>query len=113
MATPGERSSLWDHTLQTTRSRLCSQQLSPVGVQSKSLLSIRQFCANRSLNLCRCLAHPKELDDIGEPRFREQDEVMLEEFDPGILWHGFGIVADAVVRLPSVILSSPELILDS
>jgi len=47
----------------------------------------------------RCPGDPDDLDAGHGWRSRDLTESLIENFDPGILWDEYGIVADVVVRV--------------
>ncbi len=53
----------------------------------------------------RCRALPDELEDIGQPRFREHTEQLLRTFNHRDLWDVFGVVDDVTVSLLVVFIS--------
>lgn len=54
--------------------------------------------------IIRCLSSSANLEDDGEPRFRELTETLLHYFDDDRLWETFGIDAGVVVSLEHVVL---------
>ncbi|KIP02027.1 hypothetical protein PHLGIDRAFT_16830 [Phlebiopsis gigantea 11061_1 CR5-6] len=42
----------------------------------------------------KCLALPENLEGIGEPRFRDLSECLVDHYEHGKLWNVFGIVKD-------------------
>ena len=56
----------------------------------------------------RCDAHPTNLDGPGSHRrSHKKTDVLINKFDPGILWDEFGIKYDIVVCSPSVMYFMP------
>ena len=47
----------------------------------------------------RCPGDPDDLDAGRGWRTRDLTESLIDNFDPGILWDEYGIVADVVVRV--------------
>lgn len=54
--------------------------------------------------ILRCLSSSANLEDDGEPRFRELTETLLHYFDDDQLWETFGIDAGVIVSLDHVVL---------
>lgn len=51
-----------------------------------------------NLTFCRCDARPEDLDAKGSHGCtHEKTDLMISIFDPGVLWHDFGIRSDVVV----------------
>ena len=57
------------------------------------------------LIVCRCDAHPKNLDAAGaRRRTRTKTDFLISSWDPGTLWTDFGIRADIMVNLVYYVL---------
>ncbi len=54
--------------------------------------------------ILRCLSSSANLEDDGEPRFRELTETLLHYFDDDRLWETFGIDTGVIVSLDHVVL---------
>jgi hypothetical protein len=49
------------------------------------------------------LAHNSGLETIGEPRFRELTELLVQYFEDDVLWDSFGVASGVTV---SIIMST-------
>jgi hypothetical protein len=51
------------------------------------------------LAVIRCTAHQHDLDGGGGRRSRDHTELLVSEFELGVLWEEYGLVGDIVVCL--------------
>ncbi len=47
----------------------------------------------------RCTAPSDHLEEKGDPRFNEYNDLLHQTYDNKTLWDTFGIVADVMVRI--------------
>jgi hypothetical protein len=103
MVTFEELSTVLDHTLQTTPNKPSS----PVSYKdgTHGILSPDTPLSFISL-VYRCTAKQVNLDGGGGQRSREHTELLVSEFELGVLWDEYGLVGDIVVRHNFISVSS-------